>query len=57
MSIIVILLYFIPAILAICYDNKNVVAIFALNFALGWTVIGWILALVWALAEVGNAKR
>lgn len=29
--------------------KRNAGAIFVLNLLLGWTVIGWIVALVWAL--------
>lgn len=39
--------YFIPTIVG--WKKKNVSAIFALNLLLGWTLIGWIVALVWAL--------
>lgn len=37
----------------VAYDNKkkDKGAIFALNFFLGWTFIGWVLALVWALKK------
>ena len=44
--ILVLFLYFIPTIAG--YDKKNVGAIFALNLFLGWTLIGWVVALVWA---------
>jgi hypothetical protein len=40
-------LYFLPAILG--RKKRNVTAIFTLNLLLGWTVIGWVVALVWAL--------
>jgi hypothetical protein len=39
-------LYFIPSIVA--RDKENFVAIFVLNFFLGWTFWGWVAALVWA---------
>jgi hypothetical protein len=40
--------YFAPTIFAI--GKKNAAAIFALNLMTGWTFIGWVGALVWALA-------
>jgi hypothetical protein len=40
-------LYFLPAILA--SKKRNAGAIFVLNLLLGWTIVGWIAALVWAL--------
>jgi len=41
-------LYFIPALLSI--RKRNAGRIFVLNSFLGWTVIGWFIALFWALA-------
>jgi hypothetical protein len=38
-------LYFIPSIAG--WRKRNFGAIFILNLLLGWTVIGWIVALVW----------
>jgi hypothetical protein len=40
------LLYFLPTIIA--RHKADVMGIFLVNFLLGWTVIGWIVALVWA---------
>jgi len=43
------LMYFLPTIIAAARSNHDVAAIFVQNFFLGWTFIGWIIALVWAL--------
>lgn len=43
-----ILLYFLPCAVANMTDNKNWLAIFLLNLFLGWTLVGWVIALVWA---------
>ena len=43
------LLYFLPSILA--KDKKDAGGIFLLNFFFGWTVIGWVAAMVWACAS------
>lgn len=40
--------YFLPAIIAISRNKKNKVAIVVLNFFTGWTLIGWVVAMVWA---------
>jgi hypothetical protein len=42
-------LYFLPAYLA--RNKSNFTAIFVLNLLTGWTFIGWIVALVWALSS------
>jgi hypothetical protein len=44
-------LYFLPAILAFARSKRDAVAILVLNLFLGWTAIGWGIALVWALKE------
>ncbi len=41
--------YFLPSIIALARSKRNIVAIFLLNLLLGWSVIGWVVALVWAV--------
>ena len=41
-------LYLLPTIVALVREKHDAVSIFLLNFFLGWSVIGWIIALVWA---------
>jgi len=43
--------YFIPLIIAIVRKKGNVVAIGALNLLLGWTLVGWVVSLVWSLSK------
>jgi hypothetical protein len=43
--------YFLPTILASQRGHHNVLGVFLLNFFLGWSVIAWIIALVWALSR------
>jgi hypothetical protein len=40
------LLYFLPTIIG--HNRQNAGGIFVLNLLLGWTVIGWVIAMVWA---------
>ena len=42
------LFYFIPALVAQNNNHSQTGAIFALNLFLGWTLLGWVIALVWA---------
>ena len=42
-------IYLTPTGIAMLRGRKNNVAIFALNLFLGWSIIGWVVALVWAL--------
>jgi hypothetical protein len=51
-------LYFLPAIVAFARSKRDAVSILVLNLFLGWTAIGWVIALVWALkADVPVAIR
>lgn len=43
--------YIFPSLLAGILKNKNVLAISLLNLFLGWTIIGWVIALVWAVKK------
>lgn len=40
--------YFLPSIIALLRDHKNRAAIFVLDLFLGWSFIGWVVALVWS---------
>jgi hypothetical protein len=42
-------MYFLPSILAFARNKRDTTAIVLLNFFLGWTMIGWVVALVWAV--------
>ena len=44
-------LYFLPTILAFARNRHDTTSILLLNFFLGWTAIGWVIALVWALKQ------
>ena len=44
-----VIIYFAPTIVAYTRGHRNTVAIAALNILLGWTFVGWVIALVWAL--------
>ncbi len=41
-------LYFLPTIVALLREKHDKLSIFLLNLFLGWSLIGWIVALVWA---------
>ncbi len=40
--------YFFPTVIAAVRGHREVFAIFILNALLGWSYVGWVLALVWA---------
>jgi hypothetical protein len=42
------LMYFLPSLIALARSKRDLRSIFLLNLFLGWSIIGWIVALVWA---------
>jgi hypothetical protein len=53
--IVVAVVHFVPTIIAVRRQSKNRIGVFLLNLLLGWTIIGWFAALVWALS--GERER
>ena len=45
------LFYFLPSFVAASRKNERAGQIFILNLFLGWTLIGWVIALVWAVGK------
>ena len=43
--------YFLPSLIAFLGKKSNLMAIFALNLLLGWTLVGWVVSLVWSLSK------
>ncbi|MFH1697483.1 MAG: superinfection immunity protein [Candidatus Omnitrophota bacterium] len=43
--------YFLPTLIAFLRNHKNKLAIFLLNLLLGWTVLGWVVSLVWSVMK------
>ncbi len=54
MWIFIALIYFIPTGIAYDKNRKQKKAIFTLNLLTAWTVVGWIIAMVWANVEDGD---
>lgn len=57
MAAVMVCLYFLPAIIAFGRKHNSRVAILVLNLLLGWSVLGWIIALVWSLTGDTKANR
>ena len=45
------LFYFVPTIVAVCSNHNSLGAVFVLNFFLGWSLVGWVIALCWAVTN------
>jgi hypothetical protein len=48
--------YFLPTVIAEARGHQNSGMIFLANLLLGWTILGWIAALVWA-ATAAQPRR
>ncbi len=51
LALFLLALYLAPTIIAISTDHKQITAIVLLNILLGWTIIGWVGALIWSVIE------
>ena len=49
LGILILAIYFLPSIIG--YNHRNANSICLLNLFLGWTAIGWIVAMIWAVSE------
>ena len=45
----ILLLYFLPSIIAVRRAHTNAMSVVVLNLFLGWTFLGWVASLVWSL--------
>ncbi len=54
-GLLLLIIYFAPSIIALIRGHLSAAAIFVLNLVFGWTLIGWIIALIWSLT--GNTAR
>ncbi|MCR9128409.1 MAG: superinfection immunity protein [Alphaproteobacteria bacterium] len=48
------LVYFLPTVIALARGHHNGFAIFLTNLLLGWTMIGWLIALIWSVTAVAR---
>ena len=48
--------YMLPYLLAESHEHRHATAIGALNLFLGWTVLGWVVALAWACSKASEAR-
>jgi len=48
LTLIILPIYLLPALVAICRGHRNALAILVLDVLLGWTLIGWVAAFIWA---------
>ncbi len=49
--LLALIVYFIPTVIAVRKQHTNKTAIILLNVFLGWTFIGWVVALIWSVMK------
>jgi hypothetical protein len=49
--VVLILFYFLPTFVAYRREHNNALAIFMLDLFLGWTFVGWVVALTWSCTK------
>lgn len=55
--VLILFFYFMPALNAAERKHNSATAIFVANLLLGWTVLGWIVCLIWSFSgQRGGAK-
>jgi uncharacterized membrane protein YhaH (DUF805 family) len=59
LTLVSLVIYFIPTIVAIIRRARNAVGVVVLNVLGGWTFVGWIIALVWSIIDKqqGNSSN
>jgi len=54
---LVLLVYFAPTAVASGREHHQTGAIFVLNLLLGWTLLGWLIALIWSATAVREVAQ
>ena len=49
-------LYFLPTIVAVSRKVPHIGSIVVINLFLGWTFIGWVVALVWSFTAIDRQR-
>jgi len=54
---LIVALYMLPSLIAFSRDHPHRRVLMLLNILLGWTLIGWIMIFVWAVAADADATE
>ncbi len=55
--ILYLIIYFLPTLVALLFGSNRKGAVFVMNLFLGWTLIGWVLAFIWAVSPKQEHKN
>ena len=48
-TLVFVAMYFVPALVAVLQKHPQSIGIFLVNLSAGWTVVGWLGCLAWAV--------
>lgn len=54
---LILIFYFLPSFVATGRKHPNGAAITVLNLFLGWTLLGWVVALIWSVTAQPDLSR
>ncbi len=54
---VLLVMYWLPTIIAVLRRTPSALGVATVNFFLGWTIIGWFVALIMALAAMPATQR
>jgi len=54
-TLVFVAMYFVPALVAVLQNHPQSLGIFLVNLVFGWTVIGWLGCIAWALIRPSGA--
>ena len=57
LAVVAVVVYMLPAIIALLRGHHKVGSIFVVNLLLGWTIIGWVAALAWSMSKIHGWRR
>jgi len=52
----IVAIYLMPTMFAASHKHHNTMAIFVINLFLGWTLVGWVVALAWAFTKPAQGR-
>jgi len=55
-AVLLLAVYFVPYFVASSKEHPQTQAIFVCNLLLGWTFLGWAVALIWACVETESQR-
>lgn len=55
-GVVALALYFLPTLMALGLKRTSLASILLMNLFLGWTIAGWLLALIWAVIGWGDKR-